>query len=275
MNFLTIFASLSIIAVSAVSALPVNTSIFQPRALTCPANVLSCSPAASSVDACCVPSYSHGLVALVQQWDYRLSPANEFSIHGLWPDTCSGGQGPTNGCDPARVYTDIKTRLQNYPGTPAGFLDEMNTYWSSYKGDNNAFWAHEWRKHGTCVSTLAPSCSSNYVQDQDVYTYFSTALALRKQYSLYSPLAAAGIHPGKPTDVDDMHEAIRAFFGFSAQINCKNGTLKEILMFFNVNTNGTYVLTDAKHAGTCHGHIVYPVKKSSIVVPPTGLPVGP
>ncbi|KAG0059153.1 ribonuclease T2-like [Linnemannia elongata] len=258
MNIPTIFASLFIIAFSAVSALPVNMSAFQPRALTCPANVLSCTSASAGLDGCCVPSY--GLVVLAQQWYDGLGPANEFTMHGLWPDTCSGGHGPINGCDLTRAYPDIENRLQNYPSTPAGFLQEMNTYWSSYKGDNNAFWAHEWCKHGTCVSTLSPHCLGNKVKDQDVFSYFKTALALRNNHNLYSGLAAAGIHPGKPTDVDDMHKAIRTAFGFSVQINCMNRTLKEILMFFNVNSNGTYVLIDAKHAGTCHGHISYPVK---------------
>ncbi|KAG0260678.1 ribonuclease T2-like [Linnemannia exigua] len=155
MKFLTIAASLAVATFSVVSALPVNMSAFKPRALTCPADVLSCTSASNGLDGCCVPTM--GLILLVQQWYNGLGPADEFTIHGLWPDTCSGGQGPATGCDAARIYTDIDTRLQNYPGTPAGFLDEMNTYWASYKGDNNAFWAHEWSKHGTCVSTLAPN----------------------------------------------------------------------------------------------------------------------
>lgn len=262
MKFLTIAASLAVAAFSTVSALPVNMSAFQPRALTCPADVLSCTSASAGLDGCCVPSM--GLILLVQQWYNGLGPANEFTMHGLWPDTCSGGQGPTNGCDAARVYTDIETRLQNYPGTPAGFLDEMNTYWSSYKGDNNAFWAHEWSKHGTCVSTLAPSCSSNYVQDQDVYAYFSTALALRKQYNLYNVLAGAGITPGSTPDVDDMHSAIKAAYGVDAQINCASGVLSEIWLFYKVNSAGTYTPVEALTSGSCSGAISYPVKSGSV-----------
>ncbi|KAK3838000.1 MAG: ribonuclease T2-like protein [Linnemannia elongata] len=266
MKFLTITASLAVATLSAVSALPVNMSAFQPRALTCPANVLSCTSASSGLDGCCVPSM--GLILLVQQWYNGLGPANEFTMHGLWPDTCSGGRGPANGCDAARVYTDIKTRLQNYPSIPAGFLNDMNTYWSSYKGDNNAFWAHEWSKHGTCVSTLAPKCSSNYVQDQDVFNYFNTALALRKQYNLYSVLAGAGITPGSTPDVDDMHAAIKAAFGVDAQINCASGVLREIWLFFKFNSAGNYVPAEALTAGSCNGAISYPVK-SGTTIPPT------
>ncbi|KAG0379529.1 ribonuclease T2-like [Mortierella sp. AD032] len=149
MKFLTIAASLAVATLSVVSALPVDVSVFK-RAFTCPADVLSCTSASAGLDGCCVPTM--GLILLVQQWYHGLGPADEFTIHGLWPDTCSGGQGPATGCDAARIYSDIDTRLQNYPGTPAGFLDELNTYWASYKGDNNAFWAHEWSKHGTCAA---------------------------------------------------------------------------------------------------------------------------
>ncbi|KAF9540154.1 ribonuclease T2-like [Mortierella hygrophila] len=262
MKFLTIAASLAVATLSAVSALPVNTSAFQPRALTCPADVLSCSSASSGLDGCCVPSM--GLLLLVQQWYQGLGPSNEFTMHGLWPDTCSGGQGPANGCDAARVYSDIDTRLQNYPSAPAGFMNDMDTYWSSYTGDNNAFWSHEWSKHGTCVSTLAPKCSSNYVQDQDVFNYFNTALGLRKKYNLYSALSGAGINPGSTPNVADMHNAIKAAFGVDAQINCASGVLSEIWLFFQVNAAGAYVPAEALTRGSCNGAISYPVKSGTV-----------
>ncbi|KAK3824023.1 MAG: ribonuclease T2 [Linnemannia gamsii] len=261
MKFLTIAASLAVATLSVVSALPVDVSVFK-RAFTCPADVLSCTSASAGLDGCCVPTM--GLILLVQQWYHGLGPADEFTIHGLWPDTCSGGQGPATGCDAARIYSDIDTRLQNYPGTPAGFLDELNTYWASYKGDNNAFWAHEWSKHGTCVSTLAPKCSTDYVQDQDVFTYFKTTLALRKQYNLYSVLAGAGITPGSTPDSDDMHDAIKAAYGVDAQINCASGVLSEIWLFFKVNAAGAYVPAEALTRGSCNGAISYPVKSDTI-----------
>lgn len=106
----------------------------------------------------------------------------------------------------------------------------MNTYWSSYNGSNNAFWSHEWSVHGTCVSTLDPSCYNNYVQDEDVYDFFSKALALRSQYDLYKALAEAGITPGSNPNVADMHTAISAAFGVDAQIDCEthSSSLSEV-----------------------------------------------
>ncbi|KAF9023108.1 ribonuclease T2-like [Podila verticillata] len=265
MKFLSIAASLAVATLSVVSALPVRSSIFEKRDV-CPADVLSCTSASSGVDTCCLPDM--GLILLVQQWYNGLGPADEFTMHGLWPDTCSGGQGPSSGCDAARVYNDIDSRLQNYPSTPAGFMDDMNTYWSSYNGDNNVFWSHEWSKHGTCVSTLAPSCSANYVQDQDVYNYFSKALALRSQYNLYNALAAKNILPGSNPNVADMHTAIKAAFGVDAQINCLSGVLSEIWIFFRVQNGDQYVPAAPLTTGSCKGAISYPVKSGS-VTPPT------
>ncbi|KAF9105610.1 ribonuclease T2-like [Mortierella sp. AM989] len=256
MKFFTIAASLAVATLSVVSALPLSPLI--RRQETCPADLLSCSAGADGIDGCCLPSM--GLILLVQQWYSGLGPSDQFTVHGLWPDTCSGGQGPDEGCDTSRSYSDVETRLKNYPKTPTGFLDEMNTYWASYKGDNNAFWAHEWSKHGTCLSTLAPSCSSNPVKDQDVFGYFSKTLALRKQYDLHAALAKAGINPGSTPNVADMHTALKTAYGVDAQINCKSGSLSEIWLFFKVRNGDEYVPTDALSAGSCKGAIDYPTK---------------
>ncbi|KAF9301316.1 ribonuclease T2-like [Mortierella antarctica] len=264
MKFLSIAASLAV-TLSVVSALPVRSSLFEKRDV-CPVDVLSCTSDSTGVDKCCLPEM--GLILLTQQWYQGLGPADEFTVHGLWPDTCSGGQGPATGCDAARVYDDIEPRLQNYPSAPAGFLNEMNTYWSSYKGDNNAFWAHEWSKHGTCISNLAPSCSANSIPDQDVFAYFSKTLALRTQYNLYDALAAKNILPGLTPNVADMHTAIQAAFGVDAQINCLKGVLSEIWIYFRVKNHDQYVPVAPLTTGSCKGYISYPVKSGS-VTPPT------
>ncbi|KAF9112347.1 ribonuclease T2-like [Mortierella sp. AM989] len=261
MKFATIAASVALTALSVVSAFPLNNSGLYPRA-TCPTNVLSCSANSVGVSPCCLPTM--GLVLLTQQWYNGLGPANEFTIHGLWPDTCSGGQGPSTGCDANRIYSDVSTRLQNYPGLPSGFMNSMNTYWPSYKNDNNLFWSHEWSKHGTCLSTLTPSCYTNYVQNQDVYAYFSKTLALRSKYNLYQALANAGILPGSNPSVASMHTAIKNAFGVDAQINCASGVLSEIWLYYYVQNGDEYVPTAPLSQGSCSGFISYPVKSGSI-----------
>jgi len=256
MKFAKIAASLALSALSAVSAHPINQLI--PRQATCPVAALSCSSASSGVDSCCLPSL--GLLVLVQQWQSGLGPWNQFTMHGLWPDTCSGGKGPWHGCDSSRSYSDVATRLQNYPNAGPSFLDDMNKYWSSSMGDNNKFWSHEWEKHGTCISTLAPACSLNYTQDDDVYNYFSKGLALHQQYDLYAALSNAGITPGSNPDVADMQSAIQTAFGVDAEINCASGSLSEIWLYFNVVNGDIYVPTNTNHQGSCSGAISYPTK---------------
>ncbi|KAF9182621.1 ribonuclease T2-like [Haplosporangium sp. Z 767] len=262
MKFTTIAASLALTAMTVVSALPLNNSIFSRRADTCPVDVLSCTSQSEGASSCCLPEM--GLILLTLQWYNGLGPADEFTIHGLWPDTCSGGQGPSTGCDAKRIYDNIDTRLRNYSGIPAGFMDELNLYWASYKGDNNAFWAHEWSKHGTCISNLAPSCKSNYVQDEDVYAYFSKTLALRRQYNLYQVLAAAGITPGSNPDTAAMHAAIKKAYGVDAQINCDSGKLSEIWLYFKVKNADQYVPVEPLSKGSCKGFIDYFVKEGSV-----------
>ncbi|KAF9377833.1 ribonuclease T2-like [Podila verticillata] len=256
MKFATIAASLALPALSAVSAHPLNSLIH--RQATCPVDVLSCSSASSGVDPCCLPSL--GLLVLTQQWYSGLGPSNQFTMHGLWPDTCSGREGPSSGCDLSRNYSDVATRLQNYPNADPSFMDDMNLYWPSNTGDNNMFWSHEWRTHGTCVSTLKPTCILNYTQDEDVYNYFSKALALRQKYDLYAALSNAGITPGSNPDIADMRSAIQTAFGVNAEIDCASGSLKEIRLYFNVVNGDTYVPTDANRQGSCKGAISYPTK---------------
>jgi ribonuclease T2 len=61
----------------------------------------------------------------------------------------------------------------------------MNTYWKDVSGDDESFWEHEWSKHGTCVSTLAPACYSGYTAKQEVGDYFQKAVDIFKTRDTY------------------------------------------------------------------------------------------
>jgi len=182
-------------------------------------------------------------------------------MHGLWPNTCSNGQGPSNGCDADRQYTDIAGTL-----TDAGMIDEMNSLWPSYKGDNNAFWEHEWGKHGTCVSTLSPGCFDNYEPRQEVPKYFRMALDLHKQYNLYAAIIAAKIKPttnkNSGVPISAYVAAVRNAYGVDAQFTCKGSVITDVNLYFNVIGSVNYVpFNSPLSSGSCRGNIILPPKQ--------------
>ncbi|KAJ1960946.1 hypothetical protein GGI12_003521 [Dipsacomyces acuminosporus] len=225
-------------------------------AQTCPTGVLSCSSGSQNYDSCCVPTY--GLLVLVQQWVKGLGPSRQFTLHGLWPDTCTGGQTGSSGCDSSRSYSDVGSIIQS---VNPSLYDQLNTYWPSYKGDNSAFWSHEWTKHGTCVTTLDPACYTDYVQYQDVSDYFTTVLDLRSNYDYYNALARHGIVPtaGKTFYASDFKAAIKAELGIDVAIKCSGGALSEIWGWFNVQDTTNYVPTDVYGSDSC-SKFTYPPK---------------
>lgn len=62
----------------------------------------------------------------------------------------------------------------------------MNTYWVSDDSTNEVFWEHEWNKHGTCISTLEPSCYSSYTTGAEVVDFFNAAVDLFKILPTYT-----------------------------------------------------------------------------------------
>ncbi|KAI8060865.1 RNase Sy [Gongronella butleri] len=244
---------LSLTAVALALTAPLAMALPLEARATCPLNALSCSSTAGG--SCCSPT--NGLLILVQQWIPGWGPSDGFTLHGLWPDTCSGGQTGSSGCDSSRQYTGLASIVQSYNST---LYNEMTTYWPSYTGDNDAFWTHEWDKHGTCVSTLAPACYTNYQKYEDVNDYFGKAIALRAQYDLYQVLSAAGITPGGSYDVSEFENAIEQAYGVVPNVNCKSGTLSEIWLYFNVKNTNTYVPTDTVSSSSCSGTVDFPTK---------------
>ncbi|KAL0096786.1 secreted ribonuclease T2 [Phycomyces blakesleeanus] len=209
------------------------------------------------VDSCCTPKY--GLVVLTLQWVPGFGPDKEFTIHGLWPDTCSGGRAPGNGCDRSRVANNIGNIVRDMDPS---LHSEMSTFWPSYKGDNNWFWSHEWNKHGTCISTLRPSCyGKEYTKYQDVTAYFKQALELRHYYDLFGALNLAGVIPGQTYNVQTMIEPLEKYVGAKIKMDCdRKGQLSEVSMFFYVEGRDKYKITDAFQKGNCRGAVWYPKK---------------
>jgi len=229
---------------------------------SCSSTPLSCTSAARGLDSCCTPTY--GNLVLEQQWIPGYGPEDAFTLHGLWPNTCSGAQGPKNGCDDTRQYTDISSYFDS------SLLNEMNTFWPSDQGDNNQFWIHEWQKHGTCVSTLAPDCldSSNYNTGDEVPLYFGKALELRGKYDIYAAMSKAGYGTSSGArdgfNTDDVVAAIRRAYGVTVQLSCKGSAINGVRMWFDVQGADGYVPVNAPTSQQkCRGTIYLPSKGGS------------
>lgn len=179
-------------------------------------------PASGSYSSCCQSGGGYPLITLAQQWipgycakgtcNTNVQPAwaaaggNFFTMHGIWPDTCSGGFGPANGCD-GRVSGCVSgapcPKMSNYLDQYPALKADMRTYWpTAASNDNEYFWAHEWDKHGTCHNSFKAACSLGTCSSNswvstctDKYDYFSHGLNMRKTNDLYSWFAAAGITP--------------------------------------------------------------------------------
>jgi len=225
---------------------------------------MSCSSTASNT--CCSPRY--GIVVLAQQWIPNYGPRDAFTVHGLWPNTCSNGRAPGNGCDDARLQNSIEPLVQ-----PVGnLLNDLNTYWPSYKNDNDAFWVHEWNKHGTCVTTLDPKCfsPSDYRKGDEVVAYFRKTLELRQKYDLFAALARAGISPSldrsKGVPVMDYVNAVKKAYGVSTQFSCKGNVITEVKMYFHVRGTDDYVPIPSPLESTCRGSVIFPPKRTSTEV---------
>jgi len=228
---------------------------------TCSSSVLSCTSKAKSVGSCCSPTY--GELVMDLQWIPGYGPDDAFTLHGLWPDTCSGGYGPKDGCDDSRQYTDISSYVDS------SLLDQMNTYWPSDQGDNNSFWEHEWQKHGTCVSTLAPSCfdASTYSTGDEVPMYFSKVLSLRQTYDIYAAMNNAGYGPVDSAqngyNIDDVVSAVKSAYGVTVQFQCKGSAIDGVSIWFNVKGPDTYVPINSTSKQKCKGTIYLPPKNSN------------
>lgn len=131
-----------------------------------------------------------------QKWELTNDegPANSWGIHGLWPDNCDGTYSEE--CDTSREYTDITTLIETYGTTE--LLDNMNTYWNSNDETNEEFWEHEWAEHGTCVSTLDPSCYTDYETGIEAVDFFQITvdlfLSLVSSFGICRVCLARGIH---------------------------------------------------------------------------------
>lgn len=211
-----------------------------------------------------------GQLLFTQFWDTdpATGPTDSWTIHGLWPDNCDGSY-PKH-CDSSRSHNNIREILDNGVAKSNGssVLEVMNKYWKDYQGDDDHFWAHEWNKHGTCVSTLKPSCYEDYTKGEDVVDYFTRAVSLFEKLPTYEWLAEANITP----DDDGLYsyEAIKSTLakrhGEEVTVRCRGNVIDEVWYHFNVKgslQDGEFVAAEPDGVkGKCPAQVHYKAKRA-------------
>ncbi|TID16474.1 ribonuclease T2 [Venturia nashicola] len=241
---------------------------------TCPNNGLSCATT-SVFDTCCINAPG-GQFAQTQFWNSDasagppgyLGPNNTWTIHGLWPDHCDGRFDSVCDCSRSgdcsssnrkcnrdtcnRAYSSITNIFKQFGQDD--LLSYLNDHWKGIAGDEH-LWQHEWSKHGTCVSTLEPTCYDDYEEAQEVVDYFQTTVDLYKSLPSFDWLAQANITPSaeKTYELRDIEAALKTPRGVSAVVGCQRGELREIWYHFMVRGSvktGEFVAHDPDFSGT-------------------------
>ncbi|KAI8981149.1 ribonuclease T2 [Trametes punicea] len=244
------------------------TDLFEQISSGCSTNApASCHNTTRETNLCCFEAPG-GLILQTQFWDTNPStgPSNSWTIHGLWPDNCDGSF--RENCDPSRDYTDIAGLLTEQGASDT--LAFMQEYWVDIDGQNEEFWEHEWSTHGTCYSTLEPSClPSGSPKGAEAVAFFQTVVKLFKTLPTYDFLAQAGITPttSKTFTLSTLTNALKDATGVTPALNCDGSTLNEIEWYFNVKgslIDGQFVPIDAPSKGSCPSSgIKYPPKSGA------------
>jgi len=226
----------------------------------------SCQNDTSVPNLCCFESPG-GLLLQTQFWDAHPStgPHDSWTIHGLWPDNCDATFNEK--CDPSRDYTDIASLLTD--NGAGDTLEFMKQYWVNINGNSEELWEHEWATHGTCLSTLDPSClPSGSPTGAEAVAYFQTVVKLFKTLPTYTFLSNAGIEPStrEQHTFDDFISALENGSGFTPALHCRGKTLNQISWYFNLQgsvIDGTFIPINSPERSTCprEGPLHYPPKR--------------
>ncbi|KAG9308173.1 ribonuclease T2-like protein [Chiua virens] len=219
----------------------------------------------STVANTCCTEYPGGLLLQTQFWDtnVRGSPQDSWTIHGLWPDNCDGTY--IENCDPSRAY-NIRELLGQQGGEST--LNYMEQFWLNADGSNEHLWNHEWATHGTCYSTLSPSClPSGSLEGAEAVSYFETIVQLFQNLPTYTWLANAGITPSHDREytLSEILDALEQGAGYKPAVGCSRGRLDAVSYYYNLQgslLDGQFVAINSPKESTCpHRGIRYYPKR--------------
>lgn len=138
---------------------------------------------------------------------------NAWTVHGIWPTRNGTKDGPFY-CNKSMPFDK---------GQIEALLPKLNEFWTNVEKETpeDGLWKHEWEKHGTCASVLAPFHSENY--------YFGQGLSWFQTYSMGTLLEQAGIKPDSSVYVGQIHKSIYDALNTSAVIECYHETGKQFI----------------------------------------------
>ncbi|RLV93514.1 hypothetical protein JA1_002251 [Spathaspora sp. JA1] len=206
----------------------------------CPIDVpISCTNSTPVINSCCFESPG-GMLVQTQFWNYSpaFGPDDEFTIHGLWPDHCDGNwdqfcrrELEVTGKQLGEIFID-KFKDQT-------LYDNLKKTWKSNKGehDDTNFWAYEFNKHATCMSTILPTCYSDFKSGENVYDYFTVVYELFEQLPTYKWLVEGGVKPSNTETYtrEQVANALKSKFGQDVYFNCDgNNAINEIHYFHHL-----------------------------------------
>lgn len=243
MNLLPFFAALllhtpahgSIIQWPLQNAVP---DFFLPSQIQhCPIDLpLSCSNNTVVDNSCCF-EYPGGVLLQTQFWDYYppIGPDDMFTLHGLWPDRCDGDFDQF--CDHSMEIDSVKSILKDFGEET--LLSKMERFWKNFNGNDDSLWVHEFNKHGTCLSTIKPSCynPNGYVKNQNVVDFFKRTVSLFEGLPTHDWLASNGIVPSTEQTYsrEQIESTLSAHFGQPVFIKCNRfNALQEIWYFHHL-----------------------------------------
>ncbi|KAH0828941.1 ribonuclease T2-like protein [Lanmaoa asiatica] len=176
-------------------------------------------------------------------------------------DSCDGTY--MENCDPSRGHYNIPELLTEQGATST--LDYMQRFWLNADGTNEHLWNHEWATHGTCYSTLQPSClQSGSPKGSEAVAYFQTIVQLFQTLPTYTWLANAGITPSREHTYS-LSEILSALEqgsgGYTPAVGCSRGRLDSISWYYNLKgslIDGEFVPINTPKESTCpHRNIRY------------------
>ena len=251
----------------------------------------------SSANSCCFEE--NGIILLTQFWDYNTTLleiavngstsdiveaelkskldtvyndlSRTFTIHGTWDDFFNGSYPQY--CNKSLEVSDEKNNLTHIlvdQFKEVELYNIMSKYWIDTIASNvdssasTALWEHEYNKHGTCMTTLSPSCftSQNYTRFENVVNFYKKTVEIWSQLDTFEFLAAAGIYPtvSRKYKLSQVHEALQKAHGAEVYVGCLNNSISEIWYFYNLQGSiltGTYKPIDTTTNTKCKDEVWY------------------